>query len=52
MTDPTYWQKWRCLCKQGHFVIRADRNLNKMEFHCITCKTTVRTEIVTIEYSA
>lgn len=47
----TYWQKYQCPCKQGHWLIRTDRNLNQLQMHCITCETTIKTEIVSIEYT-
>lgn len=49
----TFWETWRCQCRKGNqrVLVRTDRNLKQLEIHCYNCKTTVKTEIVTIEYS-
>lgn len=51
--DHTYWMKWKCACgDSGNWLVRVDRNFNQMQFYCKYCYTTIKTEILSIEYSA
>lgn len=49
---PIFWEKWSCPCKQNHFLVKTDRDMNHIQFFCITCETTVKCNLISIEYSA